>query len=85
MSVLPVQTLCARQFGWPPIPLVGPRYVSVVSAMSCMLWAITFGPVSFHQKVRVVGRHHVIEHRQTERFFASKTPAQLMPSVMRKR
>jgi len=34
-------------------------------------------PGVFHQKVRVVGRHHVIEHRKTKKFLGLEKPPQV--------
>jgi hypothetical protein len=35
--------------------------------------------VTFDQKVNVVGRHHVIEHRQTEPLLCFENPTQIAP------
>jgi hypothetical protein len=50
-----------------------------------MLLAITSEPVSFHHKMNVVGRDHVIEHAQTESLLRFEQPAEITASITRKR
>ena len=54
---------------------------AVRPAMSCMLSAITFGPVSLTSKMNVIGCDHVVQYGQTEALPRLENPMQVTAPI----